>query len=121
MATTTFENGTVIEADWMNDVDAHVYESILIRAWARVTNSGAAALVASNNIASVSRTAAGTVLVTFTTAPVDANYSVIVTVHNGGNINATVNSINSGNFTVLTWDADAGTAADANFMLMVVR
>ena len=122
MATTNFEDGTTIEADWMNDVDDHVYNTILVRAWARVTNNGSTAtLVAGSNITSVSRTGTGTVLVTMTTAPTDANYAAIATAHNGANIGTTVNLINSGNFTVLTWDADAGTASDANFMVVVLR
>lgn len=29
MATTNFVNGTVVQADWLNDVDAHVYDQVL--------------------------------------------------------------------------------------------
>lgn len=122
MPTTDFVDGTVIEADWLNEVDAHVFETILIRAWGRVTNNGATAtLVSGSNIASVNRSAVGVVEVTFTSNPSDSNYAVIATSHDGANIGVTVNLINSGNFTVLTWDADSGAAADANFMVMVIR
>lgn len=120
MSTTNFVDGTVIEADWLNDVDAHVYESTLIRAWAYVTNSGSATLVSGSNVASVVRDALGSVSVTFTTAMSDANYSVFVAPRNGSACIATIGNVVAGSFSVFTWDA-AGAATDSNFYISVIR
>jgi hypothetical protein len=120
MATTNFVDGTVIEADWLNDVDAHVYETILVRAWGYVANAGSATLVSGSNVASVVRDAAGAVTVTFTSAMSDANYVVSVAPRNGSACIATIGNVLAGSFSVFTWDA-AGVATDSAFYISVIR
>jgi hypothetical protein len=120
MATTTFYDGTIIEADWLNDVDEHVYESITAKAWGYVTNNGATAtLVDGSNVASVVRNGEGDVSVTFTTAPADANYAILVTTRNAAAKVASTNTVVAASFKVLTWDAAAGTADDSDFHVVV--
>ena len=63
MATTNFVTGTLIEADWLNDVDEAVYESLALKApLASPTFTGTVTLQTPFTLGAVSVTATGTEL-----------------------------------------------------------
>lgn len=119
MPTTDFVSGTTVTSTWLNKVDAHVFESILIRAWAYITNSGAAALADGANIATAVRDSLGSVSVTFTTAPAADTYAVTATPRNGSTCLATIGNVTTAGFSVFTWD-DTGALVDSPFYISVI-
>lgn len=91
----------------------------LATAWGYVTNDGTATLVKSYNIASVNRTGAGVVVVTFSAAMADANYAVVTSTSQDNAIVLNTSANSTTTFTVTAYQADGGDNFDANFSFAV--
>jgi hypothetical protein len=87
-----------------------------IGTWALVANNGSASISASHNVASVNRTAAGLVTVTFTTAFGSANYAAVATSVSAG-FTANITTQAAGSLVVNVRNG-ANADADANFSLI---
>lgn len=97
-----------------------IYADSMVKAWASVANNGSATLTDDYNVASVTRNGVGDVTVTFATALASANYACSVTPEGGTFPHANVMSKATGSVRARTYDANFGTAADANFNVICV-